>query len=181
MDNQSHFMSKKILFTTSITTAIIIVATVSALPSFNYEVSAQGLSNTNNTAYDSSEQVHGGGIGYITCPDGSSSQANIAFVVFKINGKISTANWNINELSSVQNPAPGFVSGKFNVVNLTSHEYQISGRKVNESQFCEPPVSIPITISGTCGQNVAINVEFESNDPILNTNGQFTGDVLCKS
>jgi hypothetical protein len=181
MDNQLHLMSNKILFTTSITIAIMIVATVSALPSYNYDVSAQGLSNTTNTADDSSEQVHGGGIGYITCPDGSSSQANIAFVVFKINGKISTANWSINELSSVQNPSPGFVSGKFNVVNLSSHEYQISGQKVNESQFCEPPVSVPITISGACGQNVAINVEFESNDPILNTNGQFTGDVLCKS
>ena len=181
MDNQLHLMSNKILFTTSITIAIMIVATVSALPSYNYDVSAQGLSNTTNTADDSSEQVHGGGIGYITCPDGSSSQANIAFVVFKINGKISTANWSINELSSAQNPSPGFVSGKFNVVNLSSHEYQISGQKVNESQFCEPPVSVPITISGACGQNVAINVEFESNDPILNTNGQFTGDVLCKS
>ncbi len=181
MDNQSHFMTKKILFTTSITISIITVATVSALSSFNYEVSAEGLSNINNTADDGSEQVHGGGIGYITCPDGSSLQANIAFVVFKINGKISTANWSINELSSVQSPSPGFVSGMFNVVNLSSHEYQISGQKVNESQFCEPPVSVPITISGACGQNVAINVEFESNDPILNTNGQFTGDVLCKS
>jgi hypothetical protein len=181
MDNQPHFISNIILFTTSVTITIIIVATVSTLPLFNYEVLAQTLSNTNNTADDSSEQVHGGGIGYITCPDGSSSQANIAFVVFKSNGKISTANWSINELSSVQNPSPGFVIGNFNVVNLSSHEYKISGQKVNESQFCEPPVSIPITISGACGQNVAINVKFESNDPILNTNGQFTGDVLCKS
>ena len=179
MDNHPHFISKKILFTTTI--AIIIVATVSALSLFNYEVSAQRLSNTNNTGDDSSEQVHGGGIGYITCPDGSSSQANIAFVVFKSNGKISTANWSINELSSVQNPSPGFVNGNFNVVNLSSYEYKISGQKVNESQFCEPPVSIPITISGTCGQNVAINIQFESNDPILSTKGQFTGDVLCKS
>jgi hypothetical protein len=128
--------------------------------------------------------IHGGGTGSITCPDGSSKQAIISFVVSEnsTNVKVSTAaaNWNINELSSSdQNPNPGFVSGSFNSVNLDSARYKITGQKITEIDFCQPPVSVPITISGSCGQNVAINVQFESNNPILMTGGSFTGDVTC--
>lgn len=49
--------------------------------------------------------IRGGGIGSITCPDGSSNKAVIAFVVSGngSSGKISTTNWNINELPSGQN------------------------------------------------------------------------------
>jgi hypothetical protein len=56
--------------------------------------------------------IHGGGTGTITCPDGSSNKAVIAFVVSgnNSNGKISAAKWNINELPSNQNPNAGFVS-----------------------------------------------------------------------
>ena len=181
MDNhQAYYKGNKILFRDVISIMIMIMI-ISLLPLFNYQVSAQQPFNTDNNNNDSSEQVHGGGIGYITCPDGSSSQANIAFVVVKSNGKILDTNWSINELPSIQNPSPGFISGAFNRVNLSSNEYKISGQKINESQFCEVPVSIPISISGVCGQNVAINVQFESNDPILKTKGHFTGDVLCTS
>jgi hypothetical protein len=125
--------------------------------------------------------IRGGGIGSITCPDGSSNKAVIAFVVSGngSSGKISTTNWNINELPSGQNPVPGLVSGGFNSVNLKSGNYKITGQKVNETHFCQPPVSVPITISGSCNQNVVINVRFESNDPILTTGGSFTGDVTC--
>ena len=105
----------------------------------------------------------------------------IAFVVSgnSSSGKIATTNWNINELPSAQNPNPGFVSGGFNTVNLTSGNYEITGQKINETQFCEPPVTLPITISGSCNQNSIINVRFESNDPILTTGGSFSGDVTC--
>ena len=125
--------------------------------------------------------IHGGGTGSITCPDGSSKQAVISFVVSEnsTNGKAPTANWNINELSSNQNPTPGFVSGSFNSVNLDSARYKITGQKITEIDFCQPPVSVPITLSGSCGQNIAINVQFESNNPILMTGGSFTGDVTC--
>lgn len=125
--------------------------------------------------------IHGGGTGSITCPDGSSKQAVISFVVSEnsTNGKAPTANWNINELSSNQNLTPGFVSGSFNSVNLDSARYKITGQKITEIDFCQPPVSVPITLSGSCGQNIAINVQFESNNPILMTGGSFTGDVTC--
>ena len=125
--------------------------------------------------------IHGGGTGFITCPDGSSKQAVISFVASEnsTNGKIPTANWNINELPSDLNANSGFVSGSFNLVDLNIDKYKIIGQKINERDFCQPPVSVPITISGSCSQNVAINVQFESNNPILKTGGSFTGDVTC--
>jgi hypothetical protein len=125
--------------------------------------------------------IHGGGTGFITCPDGSSKQAAISFIVSEnsTNGKVPTANWNINELPSNLNTNPGFVSGSFNSVDLNTGKYKIIGQKINEIEFCQPPVSVPITISGSCSQNVAINVQFESNNPILKTGGSFTGDVTC--
>ena len=125
--------------------------------------------------------IHGGGTGSITCTDGSSKQAVISFAVSENsnNGNVTTTNWNINELPSNQNPNPGFVSGSFNSMNLNSGKYKITGQKISEIHFCEPPVSAPITISGSCGQNVAINVQFESNNPILMTGGSFTGGVTC--
>jgi hypothetical protein len=125
--------------------------------------------------------TRGGGTGSITCPDGSSKQAVIAFVVFGngTNAKIITTNWNINELPTSQNPSPGFASGSFSSVNVSSNKFEIIGQKINEAQFCEPPLSLPVTVSGSCGQNVAISVQFESNNPILMTGGTFTGDVTC--
>lgn len=137
---------------------------------------AYGQNNDSNSVI-----LRGGGTGSITCPDGSSNKAVIAFVVSgnSSTGKITTTNWNINELPSTQNPNPGFVSGGFNTVNLKSGNYKITGQKINETHFCEPPVSLPITISGSCNQNSIINVRFESNDPILTTGGSFNGDVTC--
>lgn len=125
--------------------------------------------------------IHGGGSGFIICPDGSSEQAVISFVISdnSTNGKVPTSNWNINELPSGPNANPGFVSGSFNSVDLDTGKYKIVGQKIKETEFCQPPVSVPITISGSCSQNVAINVQFESNDPILKTGGSFTGDVTC--
>jgi hypothetical protein len=125
--------------------------------------------------------IDGGGTGSVTCADGTSKQAVISFVVSEnsSNGKVTTTNWNINELPSDQNPSPGFVSGSFNSVILNSGKYKFTAQKINETDFCQPPVSVPITISGSCSQNVVINVQFESNDPILTTGGSFTGDVTC--
>ena len=125
--------------------------------------------------------TRGGGTGSISCPDGSLKQAVIAFVVFGngSNTNITTTNWNINELPSSQNPNPGFASGSFNSVNVSSSKFQIIGQKINEVKFCEPPLSLPVIISGSCGQNVAINVQFQSNNPVLMTEGTFRGDVTC--
>jgi hypothetical protein len=126
--------------------------------------------------------TRGGGTGSITCPDGSSIPAVIAFLVLgngSNNAKIATTSWNINELPAGQETVPGFASGSFNSVNVSSGKFEVTGQKINEAQFCEPPLSLPVTISGLCGQNVAIKVQFQSNNPILVTGGTFRGDVTC--
>jgi hypothetical protein len=125
--------------------------------------------------------TRGGGPGSITCPDGSSKPAVIAFVVLGNSSSKggTTTSWNINELPTGQDPMPGFASGSFNSVSVSSGKFEIIGQKINEAQFCEPPLSLPVTISGLCGQNVAIKVQFQSNNPILITGGTFTGDVTC--
>jgi hypothetical protein len=104
----------------------------------------------------------------------------IAFVALgnSSKGQINTS-WNINELPSGQDPVPGFASGSFNSVNVSSDNFEVTGQKINEAHFCEPPLSLPVTISGLCGENVAIKVRFQSNNPILITGGTFTGDVTC--
>ncbi len=124
----------------------------------------------------------GGGTGSITCPDGSSKPAVLAFVVLGNSGnnaKITTTSWNINEVPTGQDPMPGFASGSFNSVNVSAGKFEVTGQKINEAQFCDPPLSLPVTISGLCGQNVAIRVQFQSDNPILVTGGTFTGDVTC--
>lgn len=174
------------LVTISVMTVIIICTLIllSSFPSLSYHnITTAALAAVyGQSSNDSSLAViHGGGTGSVTCADGSSKQAVISFVVSEnsTNGKAPTANWNINELSFDQNPTPGFVSGSFNSINLDSSRYKITGQKITEIDFCQPPVSVPITISGSCGQNIAINVRFESNNPILMTGGSFTGDVTC--
>jgi hypothetical protein len=62
---------------------------------------------------------------------------------------------------------------------VNSGKFEIVGQKINEAQFCQPPLSLPVTVSGSCGQNVAISVKFQSNNPVLMTGGTFTGDVTC--
>ena len=125
--------------------------------------------------------TRGGGTGSISCPDGSLKQAVIAFVVFGngSNTNMATTKWNINELPSSQNPNPGYASGSFNSVNVSSSKFQITGQKINEVQFCEPPLSLPVMVTGSCGQNVAISVQFQSSNPVLMTEGTFRGDVTC--
>jgi hypothetical protein len=169
-----------------VTIAIIIIISPLILLSFSsllyHNTSTAPAAVYGQSSNDSSLVIiDGGGTGSITCADGTSKQAVISFVVSEnsSNGKVTTTNWNINELPSDQNPSPGFVNGSFNSVILNSGKYKFTAQKINETDFCQPPVSVPITISGSCSQNVVINVQFESNDPILTTGGSFTGDVIC--
>ena len=166
------------LLRTATTAALIVMNILTPITILGLNVSvAHGQRNI-----DSADIItRGGGTGSISCPDGSLKQAVIAFVVFGNgnNSNMTTTNWNINELPSSQNPNPGFASGSFNSVDVSSSKFQITGQKINEVQFCEPPLSLPVTISGSCGQNVAISVQFQSSNPVLMTGGTFRGDVTC--
>ena len=163
----------------NVITAIIMTTMLTAILTATFSFAAI-YAQTNN---DSGNIItRGGGTGSITCPDGSSKPAVIAFVVSgnsSNNAKITTSSWNINELPAGQDPMPGFASGSFNSVNVSSDKFEMTGQKINEAQFCEPPLSLPLTISGLCGQNVAIRVQFQSDNPILVTGGTFRGDVTC--
>ena len=171
------------LVTIAVMTIIISPLILLSFPSLLYHNTTTSLAAVYGQSSNDSSLViiDGGGTGSITCADGSSKRAVISFVVSEnsSNGNITTTNWNINELPSSQNPNPGFVSGSFNSVNLNSGKYKFTAQRINETDFCQPPISVPITISGSCSQNVAINVQFESNDPILTTGGSFIGDVTC--
>jgi hypothetical protein len=171
------------LVTIAVMTIIISPLILLSFPSLLYYNTTTALAAVYGQSSNDSSVViiDGGGTGSITCADGSLKQAVISFVVSEnsSNGKITTTNWNINELPSSQNPNPGFVSGSFDSVNLNSGKYKFTAQRINETDFCQPPISVPITISGSCSQNVAINVQFESNDPILTTGGSFIGDVTC--
>jgi len=165
------------LGTATITLVIVLTISIPIMKFDFFVAAAYGQKNI-----ESGDVIaRGGGTGFISCPDGSSKQAVIAFVVFGngSNAKISTTNWNINELPSGKNPNPGFASGSFNSINVNATKFQITGQKINEVQFCEPPLSLPVMISGSCGQNVSIKVEFQSNNPVLVTGGVFRGDVTC--
>lgn len=185
MSNQYMAQNNKNYIFSLLTVSVISQLILLSFPSLFIDNTTPLLTTTaygqNINSDSDSVLIRGGGTGSITCPDGSSNKATIAFVVSwnSSNGKIATTNWNINELPSAQSPNTGFVSGAFNSVDLKSGNYKITGQEINETHFCEPPVSVPITISGSCNQSVVINVRFESNDPILTTGGSFNGDVKC--
>ena len=167
------------VITTIITSPLILFSFPSLFNNNTTLLTTAAFSQNNNNS--GSTIIRGGGIGSITCPDGSSKQAVISFVLSKnsSNGKVISSNWNINEIPSGQNPNPGFLNGSFNSVNLNSGKYIITGQKMSEAHFCVPPVSAPITISGPCSQNVPIIVKFQSGNPILTAGGSFKGDVAC--
>ena len=185
MSNQYMAQNNKNYIFSLLTVSVISQLILLSFPSLFIDNTTPLLTTTaygqNINSDSDSVLIRGGGTGSITCPDGSSNKATVAFVVSwnSSNGKIATTNWNINELPSAQSRNTGFVSGAFNSVDLKSGNYKITGQKINETHFCEPPVSVPITISGSCNQSVVINVRFESNDPILTTGGSFNGDVKC--
>ena len=178
-NNRSIFSLVTIAVMTIIVTPLILLL-FSSLLYHNAIITLAAVYGQSGGGNDSSPvmMIHGGGE---SCPDGSSKQAVISFVLSKnsSNGKVISSNWNINEIPSGQNPNPGFLNGSFNSVNLNSGKYIITGQKMSEAHFCVPPVSTPITISGPCSQNVPIIVKFQSGNPILTAGGSFKGDVAC--
>jgi hypothetical protein len=124
------------LVTTAVMTILVIpliLLLFSSLLYHNAIITLAAVYGQSGGGNDSSPvmMIHGGGTGSISCPDGSSKQAVISFVLSKNsnNGKVINSNWNINEIPSGQNPNPGFLNGSFNSVNLNSGKYIITGQK----------------------------------------------------
>ena len=143
-NNRSSYSLVTIAVMTIIVTPLILLLLSSSLLYHNAIITLAAVyGQSGGGGNDSSPMmmIHGGGIGSISCPDGSSKQAVISFVLSKnsSNGKVISSNWNINEIPSGQNPNPGFLNGSFNSVNLNSGKYIIIGQKMSEAHFCVPP------------------------------------------
>jgi hypothetical protein len=84
------------IFKASILSAVLIIPITSINqyePLFLIS-NAQEQENSNNNSI----MIHGGGMGAVVCPDGSSVQTNIAFIAISSdkNGKVS-GNWTLDD------------------------------------------------------------------------------------
>jgi hypothetical protein len=123
--------------------------------------------------------IHGGGIGSLTCSDGSSSEMNLSFTVLSSNSTV-TGNWTLYSFDSADQGL--VVGGQIYSGNVTDSNYRVRGDTGNEESaimVCSPPLSGPVIISGTCGNNVVFTVHFRSNDPLI-AEQTFGGSSDCQ-
>jgi hypothetical protein len=126
--------------------------------------------------------IHGGGMASIGCPDGSSVVTDISFDAVKsVNGTI-LGNWTIDSTESMSLPTNGFNQGPIYLANLTTSSFYFQGETNNPQEqisLCSSPLFAPITLSGQCGQDVTVTIQFQSNDP-LDIANSFPADVECQ-
>jgi hypothetical protein len=126
--------------------------------------------------------IHGGGMASIGCPDGSSVNTDISFVAVKPGNGTILGNWTIDSTESVSSPINGFNQGLIYQGNLSTGHFNIQGETYNPQEqinLCASPIFAPISLTGQCGQNVVINIKFQSND-LLDIVDSFSGDVDCQ-
>lgn len=173
MDNKNRSLC--IIFLFSITTTAIAVLQRSE----PYYISA---GSNSSTISKNSIIIHGGGSGKITCTDASHPQANVAFVILSVTG-VAQGNWTLDNFNELASQGTFFTEGKIYNGNATLTQYSISGNSDNpeeEIKLCNPHLQTPISITGSCGQNVAILVQLHSNNK-SKTGDTFNGDVTCSS
>jgi hypothetical protein len=125
--------------------------------------------------------IHGGGSGSIGCSDGSVPKANIAFIILSTNGLVS-GNWTLDNLNDPTNPGTVFSVGKIFSGNASLSQYEVNGETRNIKEvirLCNPPLFSPLFLTGVCGENVPMNLQFQSNNP-LSIRNNFEGDVICE-
>ncbi|HEY7110226.1 MAG TPA: hypothetical protein VH415_12425 [Nitrososphaeraceae archaeon] len=134
-----------------------------------------------STAVANSYLIHGGGSGSISCSDGSLHMANIAFIILFANGTAS-GNWTLDNLNDPSNPGTVFSVGEIFDGNASLSQYQVKGETRNIAEvikLCNPPLFSPLFLTGACGENVQISLQFQSNNP-LGIRNNFEGDVICE-
>jgi hypothetical protein len=134
-----------------------------------------------STALADSYIIHGGGSGSIRCTDGSVPKANIAFIIISANGTVR-GNWTLDNLNDPVNPGTVFSVGEIFSGNASLTQYEANGetRNIQEViELCNPPLFSPLFLTGVCGENVPISLQFQSNNP-LNIGNNFEGDVICE-
>jgi hypothetical protein len=130
-----------------------------------------------------STMIHGGGMTSIVCPDGSSVDTDLSFVVVKSGNGTILGNWTIDSTENISSELNSFNQGPIYRGNLSIGYFNIQGETYNSEEqisICSAPVFAPISLAGQCGQNVTITIRFQSNDP-LDITDSFTGDVECQA
>lgn len=126
--------------------------------------------------------IHGGGIASIDCPDGSSVDTDVSFVAIKFANGTILGNWTIDSIEGMSLSTNGFNQGPIYRGNLSTGHFDIQGETYNlqeQINLCASPMFAPLSLTGQCGQNVIINIRFQSNDP-LDTADSFPADVECQ-
>ena len=123
--------------------------------------------------------VHGGGAGLVTCSDGSTYNTNISFTALSSNSTVA-GNWTLYNFDTGN--AGLVVGGPIYSGSLSESEYQLLGNSSDDGNMialCSPPFFGPVTISGSCGHEVTITVNFRSNYP-LSAEQTFSGSSDCQ-
>lgn len=125
--------------------------------------------------------VHGDGSGKVTCPDGTQGQANVAFIILSVKGLVQ-GNWTLDDYDEQTNQGTFFTEGKIYGGNVSLNQFRVIGNSDNveeQIKLCNPYLFTPISITGICGQDVAITVQLHS-IKMLKIADVFKGDVTCK-
>jgi hypothetical protein len=126
--------------------------------------------------------IHGGGTANIGCPDGSTLNTIVSFVAANsANGTIA-GNWTLSSTGGISVSTNGFSQGPIYQGNLSMEQFNIQGETFNpheEINLCASPLLAPISLSGQCGRDVIVTIQFQSNDP-LDTPDSFSADVECQ-
>jgi hypothetical protein len=126
--------------------------------------------------------IHGGGTASIDCPDGSSVDTDVSFVAMKFANGTILGNWTIDSTEGMSLPTNGFNQGPIYRGNLSTGQFNIQGETYNPQEqinLCASPMFAPLSLTGQCGQNVIITIQFQYNDPLDITNS-FPADVECQ-
>lgn len=127
--------------------------------------------------------IHGGGTASIGCPDGSTFDTVVSFVAEKLANGTIAGNWTIDSIEDAGVSMNGFSHGPIYQGNISMEHFNIQGETYNQQEeinLCASPVFAPISLTGQCGQDVMIIIQFQSNDP-LDTPNSFSADVECQS
>jgi hypothetical protein len=120
----------------------------------------------------------------IVCPDGSSVDTDLSFVVVKSGSGTILGNWTIDSAENISPESNSFNQEPIYRGNLSIGYFNIQGETYNSQEqisICSSPVFAPISLAGQCGQNVTITIRFQSNDPLVcsNTYYFFDSSLTC--
>jgi hypothetical protein len=146
----------------------------------SFALFGQLVSATEHTS--SSAVIHGGGNASIGCPDGSTVNTVVSFVAEKLANGTIVGNWTMESKEGMSESNNGLAQGPIYQGYLSTEYFNVQGETFNPQEqinICASPNFAPISLTGQCGQDVIVNIQFQSNDP-LDTPDSFSADVECQ-